>query len=82
MTCPMLHDLKIWPEHFNAIKAGDKTFEVRKDDRGFRVGEYLLLREWAPDTKAYTGRILVRRISLVHRGLGMVGSYVVLALAK
>jgi hypothetical protein len=50
------HDLKCWPKFYQAILDGDKSFEIRKDDRNFHVGDELLLREWDPITKCYTGR--------------------------
>lgn len=52
----MTHDLKIWPEYFEAIRTGIKTFELRVKDRDYRVGDTLLLREWNPKTHDYTGR--------------------------
>ena len=42
------HTLKTWPEFFDAIVAGEKTFELRRDDRGFNVGDLLQFREWDP----------------------------------
>jgi hypothetical protein len=30
------HELKMWPEFFKHVWSGDKTFELRVDDRGFR----------------------------------------------
>lgn len=50
------HELKTWPEFYGAIADGEKTFELRKDDRAFRAGDFLLLREWMPNIGAYTGR--------------------------
>lgn len=47
----MIHELKTWPRFFEAIKTGRKTFEVRKDDRGFMPGHTLKLREWVPPLK-------------------------------
>lgn len=44
----MIHELKTWPEFFDAVARGDKTFEVRKDDRGFQVGDELVLERWRP----------------------------------
>lgn len=41
----MLHELKIYPMHFNDILKNNKNFEVRKDDRLYEVGDYLYLRE-------------------------------------
>jgi len=50
------HDLKTWPEFFEAVEAGKKTFEVRFNDRGYKVGDVLRLREWSPQTQVYSGR--------------------------
>lgn len=48
------HDLKIYPRHFDAVKSGQKKAEFRVDDRGFKVGDALRLREW--NCEDYTGR--------------------------
>ena len=40
------HSLKTWPEPFAAVLAGEKTHEVRVNDRGYAVGDVLELREW------------------------------------
>lgn len=37
------HRLKLNDRYFDAVANGIKTFEIRKDDRGFRVGDTLLL---------------------------------------
>ncbi len=42
----MIHALKILPEYFEAVIAGKKTFEIRENDRGFKVGDLLALNEW------------------------------------
>lgn len=40
-----IHELKIRPGYYDAVVYGIKTFEVRMDDRGFKVGDSLHLRE-------------------------------------
>lgn len=48
------HALKTLPGFFSDIVKGTKTFEVRKNDRNFKMGDKLLLQEFLPD-KGYTG---------------------------
>ncbi len=40
------HELKIWPQWYREVAVGNKTFEVRKNDRNFRDGDIVLLKEW------------------------------------
>lgn len=51
-----LHELKIWPEYFKPVMEGFKTFEVRFNDRKFKVGDYVTLKEWDKEKKEYTGK--------------------------
>ena len=57
------HELKILPEYYDAVALKTKTFEIRKNDRNFHVGDELILREW--DGENYTGRELKRYVSYV-----------------
>lgn len=50
----MIHELKIFPEYFEAVISGKKTFEVRKADRPFSVGDLLALNEFDPSIPGYT----------------------------
>jgi hypothetical protein len=61
----MKHELKTWPQFFEAILDGRKNFEFRRNDRDFRVGDLLDLKEWDPATKAYTGRACEVRITYI-----------------
>lgn len=38
-----VHNLKLNDRYFDAVANGIKTFEIRKNDRGFRVGDTLVL---------------------------------------
>lgn len=74
------HELKTWPEFWRDIAAGRKTFEVRKDDRGFQVGDLLVLFEWSK-TRLYTGRRVVRRATYILRAHpGLSPGFVVMGL--
>jgi hypothetical protein len=80
---PVVHSLKIWPEFINDIGKGVKTFEVRKNDRDFRVGDLLELREYDPATKAYRARSIVCRITYVltaDAGFGLIEGWCVLGI--
>lgn len=48
------HYIKILPEYFKAVESGEKTFEVRFNDRNYRVHDILHLQEWADGE--YTGK--------------------------
>lgn len=43
------HKLKTWPAYFDAVKRGDKAFEVRRDDRGFQKGDIVVLQRTRED---------------------------------
>ncbi len=49
----MIHELKTYPEHFSAVISGEKTFEIRKNDRPYHKGDLLALNEF--DGQYYTG---------------------------
>jgi hypothetical protein len=42
----LTHELKTWPAQFQATYDGVKLFDVRRDDRGYALGDILHLREW------------------------------------
>lgn len=44
------HELRCWPPFYGEIALGRKTFEVRLNDRQFRMLDTLHLREWLPAT--------------------------------
>ena len=63
----MLHDLKIWPQFFDAVCDGRKRAELRKNDRDFQVDDILNLREFDPVEDRYTGRGITVRVTDVQR---------------
>ena len=64
------HELKILPEYFKDVSLGKKTFELRKNDRDFQIGDKLILREWCGQ---YTGNQIERWIGYIFFGDGNYG---------
>lgn len=57
------HDVKTWPEPFAALWEKSKRHEVRKDDRGYAVGDELKQWEYLPDARRCTDRWILHRIT-------------------
>jgi len=83
----MKHELKIYPEFFQAITLGKKTFEVRLNDRNYQCGDVVVLRECEslpnsphsrPNPK-YTGRCMVVEITYIMPGgvFGVLSDYII-----
>lgn len=51
----MIHELKILPTYFNAKNEGAKSWELRVNDRDFKIGDSMRLREYTT-LGGYTGR--------------------------
>lgn len=64
----VIHDLKTWPEPFEAVWSGVKTYEIRKDDRDYKVGDTLQLNEWDPSDGTYSGRSVTALVTYLTRG--------------
>lgn len=80
-----VHELKTWPESFGHLRTGRKTAELRRDDRGYRVGDVLRLREWDPTTRSFTGRNAERLVTHVLRDrpeFGLLEGFVLLSLTE
>lgn len=80
----MTHALKTWPEYFKKVESGEKLFEVRKDDRKFQVGDKLILQEYNPEQKQYTGKEWEGHITYLLSGgnFGIKKGYVVMAIKE
>jgi hypothetical protein len=74
------HYLKSHPLYFMLVKMDKKSFEIRKNDRDFRVGDKIVLCEWDPSlardrpSEGYTGSTRTGEIvSMVPSGNGISG---------
>jgi len=56
---------KCWPEYFERVLSGDKSFDLRLADWECKTGDVLVLKEWDPNTKSYTGRVIEKKVTYV-----------------
>ena len=64
------------------IVNGIKKFEIRKDDRGYLVGDLLHLKELDDEGVKYTGFELFAKVIYIHEGLGMENGYVCMSIKQ
>lgn len=64
---PQIHDLKIQKNFYKDVITGRKTFEIRKNDRDFQVGDLLNLQEIDEDNQAqlFTGEEVKMKITYI-----------------
>lgn len=86
----MTHELKTDPEVFDAVRRGEKRFEIRKDDRGFVVGDWLRLRRTKHTGEEmrdgsiliYTGEEMTKKVVYILRGpiYGLSAGWVIMSI--
>jgi hypothetical protein len=79
----VFHELKILPEYFEAVIGGLKSAEVRKNDRDYKVSDYLELKEWdalSEPFTGFTGRIIVRQFTHIADLKDYAHGYVLLSM--
>lgn len=59
------HDIKILSEYFSKVIDGSKTFEIRKNDRNYKVGDRLLMREYINNGDYETGGWIFATITYI-----------------
>ena len=67
----MKHYKKVWPEYFKEILSGNKNYELRLADWSCSPGDILILQEWDPLTKEFTGRTIKKEITYVEKTKGL-----------
>ena len=76
---PIIHELKILPEYYDSVISNVKNFELRKDDRDFQIGDFVILKEYIDGE--YTGRETGFKISYILRNCpeyGLMDGYCIL----
>lgn len=56
---------KCWPELFELVESGKKRFDIRVADFDIKESDTLILEEWDPETKEYTGRTIKKRVGYI-----------------
>jgi hypothetical protein len=82
------HVLKTDHVVFQDVLDGNKTFEIRFNDRGYQVGDLVILKETeftgeqikSGQSLVYTGREIQKRISYVLSGYGLHEGWVILGI--
>ena len=79
-----VHDLKILNDFADSVVAGDKTFEIRENDRGFQKGDFIKFQ--AIDKTGFNIQHLINNklyeITFVLNGRGIENRYVALAIKE
>jgi ParB family chromosome partitioning protein len=74
-----VHDVKLGATFFEYVKTGRKTFELRKNDRGYKEGDTIVLHEYKDG--ATTGRTITKKIVYVLEDFtGLEDGYCILGL--
>jgi ASC-1-like (ASCH) protein len=58
---------KVHPQYFEHMLKGKKNYEFRLNDFDIKEGDTLVLEEWDPETKEYTGRKLEKKVTYVGK---------------
>lgn len=71
-----VHCVKILPENFDNVLSKKMSFQIRKDDREYKLGDCMYLQEFVED---YTGRSLPVKINhILKESEGLRDGYVLL----
>jgi len=58
---------KTWTKDFGLIDSGKKKFDLRLADFDIQKGDTIILEEWDPETKEYTGRTIEKQVNFVFK---------------
>lgn len=58
---------KMWPGCFEDISSGKKKYDWHLNDFAINEGDTLVLEEWDPETKQYTGRNIEKKVTYVGK---------------
>lgn len=59
------HNVRLHLDYFQDVVDGNKTFEIRFDDRGYKKGDFIVLHEYSDEAPHYSGRTITKRIGFI-----------------
>lgn len=76
-----VHDVKLGTTFFDDVKTGRKTFELRKNDHGYKEGDIIVIHEYKDGTT--TGRTIEKKIVyMLEDFTGLEDGYCILGLGE
>jgi hypothetical protein len=73
------HEIKSINPYFTDVWLARKNFEVRENDRNYKAGDFVLLRELLVDSECYSGRSILVIITYILKNFpqGLNDNYIV-----
>lgn len=78
-----LHHLKCVDPYFTDVWEGRKTFEIRRNDRDYQIGDVVILQRYDPRLSTWLSGVIVAKVGYVlehAEAFGVAKGYVVLSL--
>jgi len=63
----MIIEKKVWPEYFEKILSGEKNADIRLADFDLKIRDKLVLREYDPNTRKYSGRKITKKVKNLNK---------------
>lgn len=80
---PRIIELKTWPAYYEALLDGRMAFQIRFNDRNFKVGDVLKLREYTATLEMYTYREMFCWVTYITNfPAGLRDGYVAMAIER
>lgn len=81
----MLHELKLHPDHWEPLLTGRKTFELRRNDRGYQAGDWLVLRRFVEgqgyvDDRDEREPMIAEVAAVLEHATGLASGFAILSL--
>ena len=76
-----IHIIKTVNPYFNLASQDLKDWELRKNDRDYKVGHWIISREYSPDLNQYSPHFLTGRINFILENFpGLENGYCILSI--